>query len=162
MGPLPRLMLQAGVTERHRLRELELLVVAHGLDVGRQHALDQVERARAQVGEPHRAVDDRQVGDLVDEDVVLVPVVLEFLDHDAVLLHPLDELVRTGADRMQAELVALRFGGLGRDHHAGAVGELGQQRREGLLEVELDGQRIDDVDRVDHADVGLAVASPSW
>ena len=85
---------------------LSLRIVAHRLDVGGEHALDQVETARAQVGQPHRGVDDRQVGDLVDEDLVLVPVVGELLDHDAVLLDALDELVGTGADRLQAELVA--------------------------------------------------------
>ena len=89
-------------------------------------------------------------------DVVLVPVVGELLDHDAVLLDPLDELVGTGADRLQAELVAGGFGGLGRHHHAGAVGELGDQRRERRLEQQLDGQRIDDLDLVDRAELGLA------
>ena len=151
---------QAEPADRHRLAEAKLGVVAHRLDVGRQHPLDHVERARAQVGQPHRRVDDRQVGDLVDEDFVLVPVVRELLDHDAVLLDPLDEPVGPGADRLQRELVARCFGRLGRDHHAGAIGELGEQGREGLLEVELDGQRIDHVDAVDQRQLGLAERAP--
>ena len=57
---------------------------------------------------------------------------------------------------MERELVAGGFRRLGRDHHAGTIGELGEERREGRLEVELDGQRIDDVDRVGDADLGPA------
>src|SRR5262245_42114878 len=142
--------------ERHRLPELELRRLAHRLDVGRQHALHDVEAARAQVREPHRAVDDRQVGDAVDEGAALVPVVGEALDDDAVLLHALDELVGAGAHRVQAELVAGRFGRLGRHHHAGPVGELGEQGRERRLEMERNGERIHHLDRIDRADVGLA------
>ena len=48
------------------------------LDVGRQHALDQIEAAGFEVGQAHGGVDDRQVDDAVDVDVVLVPVVGEF------------------------------------------------------------------------------------
>ena len=92
-------------------------------------ALDQVKRAGFEIGETHRGIDDRQEHDAIDVDVVLVPVVREFLEHDAVLLHALDELVGPGADRMQAELVAGLFRGLRRHHHAGAVGELRDQRR---------------------------------
>ena len=144
------------VAQRHRLDQLELGIVAHRLDVGGEHALDQIETTRPQIGQAHRAVDDRQVGDLVDEDVVLVPVVGELLDDDAVLLDALDELEGPGADRMQPELVARRFGRLGRHHHAGAVGELGEQRRERLLQDEPDRQGIDDLDLVDGAQLGLA------
>ncbi len=126
------------------------------LDVGGEHALDQIEAARPEVREPHGAIDDRQVGDLVDEDFILVPIVGEFLDHDAILLDALDELVGAGAHRMQTELVARRFGRLGRNHHAGAVGELGEQWRERFLQDEPDRHRIDDLDLVDRSQVGLA------
>jgi len=88
-------------------------------------------------------VDDRQIDDAVDMDVGLVPVVREFLDHDAVLLHALDELVGPGADRLKSEAVACLLGGLGGEHHAGAVGELGDQRRVRRLERDPDGERID-------------------
>ncbi|MGY4373895.1 hypothetical protein ACVWZ3_001534 [Bradyrhizobium sp. i1.3.6] len=50
---------------------------------------------------------------------------------------------------MQAELVARLLRGLRRDHHAGAVGELGDQRRVRGLEHQLDGQGIDHLDMVD-------------
>ena len=88
--------------------------------------------------------------------MVLVPVVGELLDHDLVLRDALDELVGAGADRLQGELVACRLGRLGRHHHAGAVGQLGEQRREGLLEVELDGERVDRLDALDRGELGLA------
>ena len=53
-----------------------------------------------QIGEPHGRIDDRQIDEAVDVDVVLVPIVGEFFEHDAVLLHALDELVGAGAHRM--------------------------------------------------------------
>jgi hypothetical protein len=142
--------------QRDGLGELELGIIAHRLDVGRQHPLDQVEAAGTQVGQAHGRIDDRQVGDPVDEDLVLVPVVRELLDDDAVLLDAFDELVRAGADGMEPELVARGFGGLGRHHHAGTIGELGEQRRERLLEQQLDGQWTLDLDLFDRADLGPA------
>ena len=105
-------------------RELEVFVGAHVLDIGRQHALDQVEAAGFQIGEPHGGVDNRQEHDAVDVDVVLVPVVFEFFEDDAVLRHAFDEFIGTGADRMLAELVAFGLGRLRRHHHAGAIGQL--------------------------------------
>ena len=116
------------VAELERGRELERFVLAHVLDVGRQHALDQVERAGFEIGETDRGIDDRQEDDAIDVDVVLVPVVRELFEHDPILLYALDEFVRAGADRMQAEFVAGFFRGLRRHHHAGAVGELRDQR----------------------------------
>ena len=50
---------------------------------------------------------------------------------------------------MQAELVAFLLHRLGRDHHAGAIGELGKQRRIRVLQHELDGEGIDHLDVVD-------------
>ena len=49
-------------------------------------------------------IDDRQIDDAVDVDVVLVPVVGEFLDHDAVLLHALDETVWSAQTRRSPNL----------------------------------------------------------
>ena len=47
-------------------------------------------------------------------DVVLVPVIGEFLEHDAILLHAFDEFIGPGANRMQSELVAFAsFAALG-------------------------------------------------
>ncbi len=87
-------------------------------------------------------------------DRILVPVIGELLEHDAVLLDALDELEGSGAYRLQSELVA----GFGRSlrayDHAGTVRELRNQRREGSLEQDLDRQRIGDLDPVDGRKLG--------
>ena len=137
---LPTFSVDALIAKLDRRRQFQPRVGANILDVGREHALDQIESAGFQIGEPHRGVDDRQEHDAVDEDVVLIPVVGEFLEHHAILLHALDELVRTGADRTQPQLVAGFFGRFGRHHHAGAVGELRDQGREWRLQDQLDGE----------------------
>ncbi len=89
-------------------------------------------------------------------DVVLVPVVGEFLEHHAVLLHAFDEFVGAGANRTQPELVAGLLRRLGRHHHAGAVGELRDQRRVGRFQHQLDGEGIDDVDMIDRCQFRFA------
>jgi hypothetical protein len=137
-------------------RELELGIGLDVLDVGGERTLDQVEPAGFEACEPHRGIDDRQIDDAVDVDVVLVPVVRELLDHDAILLDALDETIGTGADGMQREPVARRLGGLGRHHHAGAIGELRDQWRVRCLEDELDRQRVDDVDMIDRRNLRAA------
>ena len=121
----------------------------HVLDIGGEYTFDQVKPAGFEIGKPHRGIDDRQEYDAIDEDIVLVPVVGEPLEHHAVLLNALDEFVRTGADRMQAELVAFRFYRLGRDHRAGAVGELGNKRRIRIFQYEFDGEWVHHLDMVD-------------
>ena len=89
-------------------------------------------------------------------DIVLVPVVREFLEHHAILLHPFDEFVGTGADRAQPEFVAGLLCGLGRHHHACAVGELRDQRRVGGLQYQLDGEGIDDIDMINGREFRLS------
>ena len=144
------------VAEVDAARELEALVRLDLLDVGGKRPLDHVELPRLEVREPDGRIRDGQVGDAVDPDPVLVPVIGEALDHDAVLLHALDELIGTGADGLLAELVAGLLSGLGRDHHAGPVGQLGQQRRIGILQQQPDGRRIHHLDLVDGRDLGPA------
>ena len=124
---------------------LSRAILARRVEIGGGDALDQVEPARLQIGQPHRRIGDRQKGDAVEIDRVLVPVVGKALEHDAVLRHPLDEFVGPGADRVIAELGA-GFGRLGRHDHAGAVAELRQQRRERRRQHELDGVVVDDLD----------------
>ena len=144
------------IAELERRGELEPRIAAHVLDVGREQTLDQIEAAGLQIGEPHGRIDDRQIDEAVDVDVVLVPIVGEFFEHDAVLLHALDELVGAGAHRMQAEPVARGFRRPRRDHHAGAVGELRDQRRERRFEREADRERVDDFDAIDRGELRLA------
>ena len=77
----------------------------------------------------------RPVDDLVEVDVVLVPVVGKLLHGDMVLNHPLLELEGSGADRGIGEGIGVDGLDRGwRQHHAGAVGELGEERRERLAE----------------------------
>ena len=54
-------------------------------------------------------------------DIVLVPVIGEFLEHDPILLHAFDEFVGAGTNRMQPELVAGLLRRLWGDHHPGAI-----------------------------------------
>ena len=137
-------------------RGLELLLGLQLLHVARREALDVIELARTQVGQAHGGVRDRRVDDLVEVDRVLVPVVRVALQHDAVLRHALDELERARAHRVRGELVAFGLRRLGRDHHAGAVGQLREQRRERRRQVQPHGQRVDHV----HAGHGRQLAAP--
>jgi len=83
-----------------------------------------------QIGEAHAGIGNREIGDALEAVAVLVPVIGEFLEHDAVLDHALDEFIGPGADRLGAELVAQLLRRLRCDDDTGAVGELRQQRRE--------------------------------
>src|SRR5439155_1177429 len=75
-------------------------------EVGPRHTLDEVELPRAEVGEAHRRVHDRQIDDAVEMDRAPVAVFREALEHDAVLRHALDKAERAGAHGPGAELVA--------------------------------------------------------
>ena len=94
----------AGIGEAGDLGEFEAGVLLHGIDIGRRDALDQVEPARLQIGEPHRRVEIGRNTIRSNMDRILVPVIREAVEHDAVLRHPLDEFVGAGADRMGREL----------------------------------------------------------
>ena len=87
-------------------------------------------------------------------DAVLVPIVGEPVEHDLFLRDALDEAERPGADRLGDELVAGFPHGLRADHHAGAVGQLRDQRRERRLEQQADRERIGDLDLVDLRQLG--------
>src|SRR4029450_4902365 len=73
------------------LRELEARIRLDRCHVGRREALDEVELARLEVREAHRRVDDRQVDNLVEMDLALVPVIGVTLEDDPVLGDALDE-----------------------------------------------------------------------
>ena len=128
----------------------------HLADIGRQQPLEQIDTAGFQIGKANGGVGDRQVDDASDMDVAFVPVILKSFDHDAILLHALDEPVRPGADRLKPEFVAGFPRRPGRHHDAGAIGELADERSERLLQHDPYGQRVDDFDAVDRGDLGLA------
>ena len=138
-------------------RQLEPTILAHRVEVGRGDALDQVELARLQIGETHGRVGDRQEDNAVEMYRVLVPIIGEAIEHDAILRYPLGEFVGAGAHRMLAELVARRLSRLGRNDHPGTVGQLRQQRGERLVEHQLYRVVVDDLDRFERADLALAV-----
>src|SRR5262249_37312254 len=98
----------AHIAEAERCRALERRVRANVLNIGRKPPLDQIEAAALEIGDTHRVLDDRQIDNSIDVDVVLVPVIGEFLADNPTLRHAFDELVRPRADRLQSELVARR------------------------------------------------------
>jgi hypothetical protein len=84
-----------------------------------------------------------------------VPVARTLLQHDAILLHTLDELEGAGTHGLEAELVAGLLRHLRAQDHAGAVGELRDQRRERSLEDEANGRGVGSFDPVDRRQLGL-------
>jgi hypothetical protein len=62
--------------------------------------LHQVEPARLQISKSHGRVRNRQIDDPVDLDLVVVPIVGEALDDDAILSDPLNEFEWAGANRL--------------------------------------------------------------
>ncbi|HEY1540787.1 MAG TPA: hypothetical protein VGG01_00120 [Xanthobacteraceae bacterium] len=147
---------QHAIADRRRRTQAHARIVAHRRNVSRRHALDDLQAAGAQVGEPHRVVGDRQIDDTVDVDGAFVPVLIELVEDDAILRDPLDETVGPGADRVGPEFVAELARRLRRHHHAGAVRELGQQRDIRLGEVEPHRVAVDDGDRAHRLELGLA------
>jgi hypothetical protein len=121
---------QAPIADRVDRQQAQPRVRHHLRRVARLDALDHVETAGLQVGEPHCAVGDHAVGDAVDVEIARVPVVGVALDDDAVLRHALDEAEGAGAHRVAREVGAGLAQRARRHHHAEPHGKLGQQRRE--------------------------------
>ena len=90
-------------------------------------------------------------------DAAGVPVIGIPHQRDVILDHALRHLEGAGAGgrRVEARGILQR---LGRGDQARAVRELRQQRREGALEIEPHGQRIDHVDGVERRHLRLAAA----
>ena len=92
-------------------------------------------------------------------DVLRIPVARKFLQNDLLFRNPLDEAERPGADGLQPEIRALRLRRLRREDDPGAVGKLRQKRRIRCLQYQLDGQRIDHLDRLDVVDLAAPQAA---
>ena len=68
--------------------------------------LDHVEPAGPEIGEPYGRVRNWQIDDAVELDLVLVPVIAEALQDNAVLRDTFEKFERTCANRMGAEIFA--------------------------------------------------------
>ena len=73
--------------------------------------------------------------------------------------HPLDKLEGARADRFEAELVAGGLRGLGRDHHARAIRQDGQQRGKWCAQVQAHCHRVDHIDAGDRSELTTAVGA---
>ena len=147
------------VTDLGDAGHLELLLDFEFFYIRRSDPFDEIELARFQVGQAHGGVGNRRVGDFGEIDGRLVPVAVVTLQRDAVLRHPLDKLEGARADRLEAELVAGGLRGLGRDHHARAVRQNGQQGGKGCAQVQAHGHRVDHIDAGDRSELTTAVGA---
>ena len=133
------------------------------LDRGHVLARDPVDELRVsgtEIREPHIRIDDGPNDDLVEVRElaavgVLAPPVRVLLERVVIGLHGLgeDERTRPCLERLEREVRAQRrLNGL-RDHHARAIDERPEQRRERGLEIELHGLRVNDGDGIDGAQI---------
>ena len=91
--------------------------------------VDHVDLAADQALELDRVVWDRPVADAVEvRAAVLVPVAVEALRRQVIVLDPLDELEGPGPDRVALESGPNFLTASGEMHHAGPVGQGGEQR----------------------------------
>src|SRR5690606_12308303 len=81
------------------------------------------------------------------------PVVRVAVDHDTLVRQPFDEFERTGAGGVAAIVLAVLLHGGRRDDQPGRIGKVGEEWREGFLQLELDRVRIDYVYRLDRRKV---------
>ncbi|CPP92888.1 Uncharacterised protein [Bordetella pertussis] len=146
------------VTQTRHRHELHAGVVLDLRRVRGVHALQDVQPAGAQIGQAHRGVRNGQEYQLVEVVILGAVVLVELLQHDAVVLHPFDELVGARADRLAAHRGRVALEGLGREHHAGAVGQLRQQGGVGALERQHQGGGIGRLDFLDRGQFALAHA----
>src|SRR3989442_11985042 len=83
---------------------------------------------------------------LVEVGQALFPVAVEAAEREVIVLHPLDEAEGAGAHRVAREVVFVLLDRVPRDHHARAVAEHRQERREGRAQACLDRVGVDDLD----------------
>src|SRR5439155_251681 len=86
--------------EARDLRDLETALGARGGDVLRRDLVHDVDLPGPHRGEADRVVGDRPVDDLVEVRERCVPIPVEALEREMVVLHPLDEAERPGPDRV--------------------------------------------------------------
>ncbi len=144
---------QLHVAQARCVVDRQLAVALDGFHIGWRNTLDDVQVAGAQVGQAHRGVRNRQEYDFVEVIRLFIPIVVEMLQHDSILLHALDKFVRAGADRVGGELALRSFW---REHHPGAVRQLRNQRGVGLLELDGDGFCVDHLHTVHRGQLAFA------
>jgi len=147
------------VPEARSAGQYQVGVRADGAEVGGSRPLDHLEVAGLEVRQAHAAVGDGQIHDAVDGDGFGVPVVGEALYYDAVLRDALDEAEGARAHRSVAEVLARGLCGGGRHHHAGAIGQLRDQGRERLAQVELDRVGVHHGDGLELSELTCAVGA---
>src|SRR3546814_19140072 len=81
------------VAEADDVGELQVGIALDRRDVGRRQPLQQVEVAGLQVSEPYGGIGNGAVDHLVEVILAGVPMLLEALEDDPVLLHALDEQI---------------------------------------------------------------------
>ena len=130
------------------LIDLELVVVAELAEIVRRNLDHQVDAARQHLGDAGIGIGDRAVDDGLQRRRA-VPVVLVAGDDDAGVGVPVLELEGAGARRIAAEVLAVLLHRGRRDDQPGRIGEVGEERGVGRVELELDGLGVDRGGRLD-------------
>jgi len=112
------------------------------LQAVRRHFHHDVEPTRQHLGDARVGVGDRPEDDRLE---LRRPVPIVFVPgrHHFRVRLPFGEFVGAGAGGIAAEILAVFLHRRGRDDQAGRIGEIGQERRVGGVELELDRRRID-------------------
>ena len=152
-----------------RLRTLRL----HGVDVLRREGGDEVDLPRLERGHLGEGILDHADDHAVEIRAPRLEVLVEAVHHQVTALHPLDQPERSASrHRFRLALLPVLETVLLRrdrvvDHEPGAVaGEHVQEKRVGMLQADLHGERIDDLgapDRVverPHARLGFRISEP--
>src|SRR4029453_12674954 len=129
------------ITQADYGREHHVWILAYVSEVSGSDALEQVQLPGFQVRQAHAGIDDDLEDNLIDEDLIFIPVIRKALQHDAILRHALLKLKWPRTHRLGPKFFAERLRRFGRDHHAGAIRELRQERGKGILERETNGKR---------------------
>ncbi|MDT4843591.1 hypothetical protein FQZ97_775250 [compost metagenome] len=130
---------QVALDNRRRRDQLDLGAVLQHRGLLERDAEGKVRLAGLHDGRARVVVDHRLPGDAVDLRVAGLPVAGELLALQVIGLLPLDELERAGADRVEGNLLAVLLQRGRRDHHRRRMRQHVDERRERLLQRDLDG-----------------------
>jgi hypothetical protein len=122
----------------------------------RRQRIDQLQRAAAEIGQPHRLIRQRAEQQAVEIRRCALPVSIELFQDQLGVLGPARELPGAAAHGARGEIGAQRLYRGGRDHHARAVGQHQRQRRVRGGELDLKAQRPGHGHAGDGAEIGTA------